>query len=168
MDSSGVLSLHLLLAPGANLNAVQFSIPQAVSISTSSSGSLTAKFGSTYTAPTLVFHAAASQTTPYWQMSSSASFTVQSAIGFGLSVQGIDSTLALQIAIQLNAIPYNAPPYVAGSTQHAIDAAGNVYYVTPVADAAGKAPSTRRPAFSDSLPMAKWRWRARPIPPISR
>jgi hypothetical protein len=142
VDSSGILTLNLLLAPGADLNAVQFSIPQASSISTSSNGALTAKFGFSYIAPTLVFQAPlASQTGPSGQLSRSASFTVQSATSFGLLVEALDSTLPLQIAFQLNAVPYTALPYVAGSSQHAVDAAGDVYYVTLVADVAGKAPA---------------------------
>jgi uncharacterized protein (TIGR03437 family) len=138
VDSGGVLTLHLMFAPGASLNAVRFSIPRASSLATSSAGSLTAKFGLSYTSPLLVLRAAASQTRA-GQTSPSASFTVQSATGFGLSVAGIDPTLPFEIAIQLNTVAYNLLPSVAGSNQQASDGAGNVYYVRPVADAAGKA-----------------------------
>jgi uncharacterized protein (TIGR03437 family) len=139
VDASGVLTLNLVVAPGANVNTVHFSIPQAASISTSANGTVTAKFGTTYLAPTLSLAAAASQAGPSGQTSPSASFTVLSATGFGLSVQGADSTLPLQIAIQLNASLYNTPS-IAGSSQRATDALGNIYYAIPVADAAGKAP----------------------------
>jgi uncharacterized protein (TIGR03437 family) len=138
VDAGGVLILHLILAPGANLNVVRFSIPQAVSISTSPNGSLTAKFGTSNPAPTLSLAAAATQAGPSGQRSLTASFTAQSGTSFGLSVQGVDSTLPLQIAIPLNANAYN-PPYVAAANQRTADALGNTYYAIPVADAAGKA-----------------------------
>jgi uncharacterized protein (TIGR03437 family) len=138
VDSGAIVTLHLIVAPGANLNVARFSIPQAVSIYTSPNGSVTAKFGAGNLAPLLSLAAAASQTGPAGKISPRASFTVQSATSFALSMQGMDSTLPLQIAIPLNANSYN-PPYVAGSSQHATDALGNIYYAIPVADAAGKA-----------------------------
>jgi uncharacterized protein (TIGR03437 family) len=139
VNTTGVF-LNVMLAAGANLNAVQFAIPQATSIGAGSDG-LTAIFGADRdVAPELIFSApAASQTGPFGQMNRNASFIVQSTTGFALAVEGIDPTLPLQIAIQLSAPPYAAPPYVADSTQQAADAAGNTYYVIPVADAAGRA-----------------------------
>jgi uncharacterized protein (TIGR03437 family) len=141
VDSSGVLTLNLLLAPGANLNAVQFSIPQAASIGAGPNGLAAAIGPGGDVAPSLYFSAPlASQTGPSGQMSPSASFTVQSATGFGLSMQGTDSTLPLQIAFQLNPPLYPpSQPDFAGSNGRATDGAGNTYYVIAVADAVGKA-----------------------------
>lgn len=137
-NATGVLTLNLMLAPGANLNAVQFAIPQASSISAGSNG-LTAIAGADRdVAPGLFFPPPlASQPGPSGQLNVNASFMVQSATGFALAVEGIDPALPLQIAVELNAPA--APPYLAGSTQQAADAAGSTYYVIPVADAAGKA-----------------------------
>jgi uncharacterized protein (TIGR03437 family) len=140
VNTAGVFTLNVMLAPGANLNAVQFAIPQATSIGAGPNG-FTAIFGTDRdTAPELFFPSLlATQTGPSGQINRNASFVVQSATGFALAVAGVDPTLPLQIAIQLNASPSAAGSYVAGSTQQAADAAGNTYYAIPVADAAGKA-----------------------------
>jgi uncharacterized protein (TIGR03437 family) len=138
VNTTGVFTLNVMLAPGANLNMVQFAIPQATSIGAGSTG-LTAIFGTEQPAPELSFSApVASQTGPSGQMNRNASFVVQSATGFSLAVKGVDSTLPLQIAIQLNPPPYTQANFAVVGPQ-ATDAAGNTYYIIAVADAAGKA-----------------------------
>jgi hypothetical protein len=154
VNTTGVF-LNVMLRAGANLNAVQFAIPQATSIGAGSNG-LTAIFGfDRDVAPELIFSGpVASQTGLFGQMNRNASFIVQSTNGFALAVEGIDPTLPLQISIQLSAPAYAAPPYVADSTQQAADAAGNTYYVIPVPDAAGKAapfPTLRSPACGTEI-----------------
>lgn len=66
VGATGVLTLNVLLTPGANLNAVQFAFPQATSIRASSNG-LTAIFGTNPdVAPELFFSAPqATQTGPF-------------------------------------------------------------------------------------------------------
>ncbi len=140
VDPSGILTLNLTLAPGANLNAVQFSTPQAESVSAFPNGSLFANFYPGGGVRLLILNVAASQTGPSGQTSPSANFTVLQGTNFGLSVQGIDSTLPLQIAIQLNGglgVGYQDSIV---PLQRATDPVGNTYYVTAVADAAGKTP----------------------------
>jgi hypothetical protein len=141
VNTTGVVTLNLVLAPGANLSAVQFAIPQATSIGAGSNPiGLIAVFGTNLDgAPELFFPAPlATQGGPSGQMNRNASFVLQSATGFALAVEGVDPTLPLQVAIQLNAFPYTFTPVVAGSTQQATDAAGNTSYVTPSRTLPGK------------------------------
>lgn len=139
VSATGVFTLNLMLAPGANLNAVQFAIPQAPAIVSGSYG-LDVIYGTgSFTNTELLFSAPqATQTGPSGKVNLTARFVVQSASGFTLTVEGADTTLPLQIATQLNINP-QVVPYVAGLNEWtATDAAGNTYYAVPIADAAGK------------------------------
>jgi uncharacterized protein (TIGR03437 family) len=139
VNTTGAFTLNLMLAPGANLNAVQFAIPQATKIASGSYG-LTAIYGTGIAANGVLFFSAplATQTGPSGQIKLNGSFVVQSATGFTLAVEGVDATLPLQIAIQLNANPIPAPHYDAGLNLWSAGAAGNTYYAVPMGDAAGK------------------------------
>lgn len=150
IDATGVLTLNLLLAPGASLDAVQFVIPNAT-IRVGSSG-LIAAFGIPGYSPALGFPPPqASQANRLGQMNVSATFMVQSTTSFTVAVEGADPTLPLRIAIQLNAPA--ASTYIAAS-QHAVDAAGNTYYAAPAADAAGKTPTPGSLACSTEVPRS--------------
>jgi len=140
ITAKGVLTLNLMLAAGVSPGAIRFQIAQASQIVVNSDGSLTATIG---TAPSPLVPAQslgyaaplAFQTTASGQVSRSASFTAQSTTNFGLAVQGLDSTLPLQISINLGgSVGFTAP-----STAGVTDGGGNIFFATTIADAAGKA-----------------------------
>jgi len=74
------------------------------------------------------------QTTASGQVSRSATFTAQSTTNFGLAVQALDSTLPLQISIIVGGSVGPSVPSTSGVT----DSAGNIFFATTIADAAGK------------------------------
>ncbi len=141
ISANGVLTLNLMLGAGVSPGAITFQIAQATQIVVNPDGSLTATLdlptglrvpvqSLSYAAP-LVF-----QTTASGQVSHSASFTSQSTTNFGLAVQGLDSTLPLQISISLGGFGALAIPSMSSVT----DGAGNIFVAATIADAAGKAP----------------------------
>jgi len=142
--TNGALTLNLLLNAGVNPNIVTFAITQASSITLNPDGSLLVKIGSTPSPeappPSLTYPVPiASQ----GAASRSVSFVVQSTTQFGFAVQGLDSTQPLQISIQLNGASPEAviafrPEFLGPNLLQATDAAGNTYFATTIADAAGK------------------------------
>src|SRR5271163_3469668 len=141
ISANGILTLNLILAAGVSPGAIAFQIPQASQITVGPDGSLTATLG---TAPSPLVPAqslsyaapVAFQTTPAAQVSRNATFTAQSTTNFGLAVQGLDSTLSLQISI----IVGGSGGFTAPSTSGVKDSAGNIFFATTIADAAGKTP----------------------------
>ena len=141
IGAHGGLTLNLILAAGVEPSAIQFQIPQASQIVATPDGSLSATLG---TAPSPLVPAQslgyaaplAFQTTASGQVSRSVSFAVQSTTNFGLAVQGLDSTLPLQISIIVGG---SIGPTVL-STSGVTDGAGNIFVATTIGDAAGKAP----------------------------
>lgn len=145
VSANGVLTLNLLLQPGANPSAIVFQIPQAVSMAVNADGSLSMSFGTqlpgqppfypimTY-APPIAFQTAGSG-----QVSRGVSYAVEAANQFGFTVQGLDSTEPLQMSMQLNSVGGEYGPAVTGpGTQQTRDAAGNTYFAVQIPDAAGK------------------------------
>lgn len=141
--ANGVLTQNLLLAAGVDPTAVTFQIAQATSMTVDSGGSLLVKFGPppipsdlqpslSYAAP-LAFQDGAPG-----QVSRGASFTVLSTTRFGLTVQGLDTTQPLQISMQLNSVILAQPFVGFGNSRPASDAAGDSFFATQIADAAGK------------------------------
>jgi hypothetical protein len=143
ISADGILTLALLLAAGIDPKPVQFQIPEAASITISAdgsppalNGSLVALIGSTATmAPRLVYLLPmAFQPGGSGQVTRTASFVVLSPTTFGVAVQGVDPSLPLQISMQV-ASASTVPSRLAMKTS---DAAGNTFFATIVADAAGK------------------------------
>ena len=141
IGAHGGLTLNFMLAAGVDPLAIKFQIAQASQIVVNLDGSLTATLG---TAPSPLVPAEslgyaaplAFQTTALGPVSRSASFTAQSTTNFGLAIQGLDSTLPLQISIDYGGSGGSTVP----STSSVTDGAGNIFFATTVADAAGKAP----------------------------
>jgi uncharacterized protein (TIGR03437 family) len=139
ITANGVLTLNLMLAAGVSPDAITFQIAQASQIVVNTDGSVTATLG---TAPSPLVPAQslgyaapqAFQSTPAGQVSRSASFTAQSTTNFGLAVQGVDSTVPLQISI----IVGGSGELTVLSTSGVTDGAGNIFVATTIADAAGK------------------------------
>jgi uncharacterized protein (TIGR03437 family) len=138
-DTDGTLTLHLLCQPGVDPNTIVFQIPQAMEVGESSDGSLVILFGPRRFGPTLTYAAPlASQATASGPVSRNVSFEVQSTTMFGLAVQGLDTALPLQIAIEVSP-PF--PPqrlFYSPGTQRTIDSNGNTFFATTISDAAGK------------------------------
>lgn len=136
MGTDGQLTLRLLGRAGADWTPAVFEIAKAVSM-TVTNGILSAKLGASRFDPQLVYPApAAFQESAAGRMSRNVSYAVQSATRFGLQIQGLDSTLPLQVEIKLDSSTVSAPLSIT-PVQHA-DAAGNIFVAAAVPDAAGK------------------------------
>src|SRR5437879_5146633 len=98
-------------ARGAAVPAIAFEIAGALSIS--ANGNLTVRFGSPKFGPQLSYPApTAFQDTPSGRVSRTVNFTAQD-IRFGFDVQGLDTTLPLQIELKVGTPAYTTPPYAA-------------------------------------------------------
>jgi uncharacterized protein (TIGR03437 family) len=136
--TDGALTLNLLCQPGVDPNAIAFQISPAVQLVQNSDGSLLIWLGARPLGPTLTYAAPlASQATASGPVSRNVSFTVQSTTVFSVAVQGLDSTLPLQIAIHLSS-SYHSPPYFSSPGTRTVDPAGNSFFATTIADPAGK------------------------------
>jgi uncharacterized protein (TIGR03437 family) len=136
ISADGILTLTLMLAAGIDTKPIQFQIPEAASITIGADGSLVALIGSTATmAPRLGYLLPmAFQPSGSGQVTRTASFVVLSPTTFAVAVQGVDPSLPLQISMQV-ASASTVPSRLAVKTS---DAAGNTFFATIVADAAGK------------------------------
>jgi hypothetical protein len=144
IGANGNLTLNLMLAAGVDPSGIQFQIAQASKIVVNPDGTLLASIGpalSPLVPPPPLSYAAplAFQTTALGKVSRSVSFTVQSTTNFALTVQGVDTTLPLQISIKIDNLSGSPSVSQGLSTQPVSDGAGNTFYATTIADAAGKA-----------------------------
>ncbi len=144
LGANGLLTLNLALAAGVDPKAIVFQIAQASRIEVNSPGMLIASIGlapSPLVQPPTQAYAApiAFQTDAGGQVSRSVSFALQSTTTFGVVVEGLDTTLPLQISMQLNGAGVYQSQYMGGNpVQRAIDSAGDTYFAATIDDAAGK------------------------------
>jgi uncharacterized protein (TIGR03437 family) len=143
IGTNGILTLNLMLAAGVNPNAVVFQIAQASQIVLSSAGTLVASIGlpptplvqpptQAYAVP-FAFQSAASG-----PVSRTVSFDVQSTTTFGFTVQGLETTLPLEISMQLSGSGvYQSPDLAETPIEQTIDSAGNAYFAATILDPAG-------------------------------
>ena len=102
-------------------------------------GSLLVLLGTRLLGPTLTYAAPlAFQVTALGRVSRNVSFAIQSTTAFGLAVQGLDTTLPVQIALTLS--PEFPPPnfFYSPGTQRTVDSSGNAYFAATIAVAAGR------------------------------
>lgn len=144
IEADGRMTVTLRLRAGTDPRTVVLQIEQAASLVVAPDGALQARLGASRVDPVLPFlPPLASQQAQGGRVSRAARFDVQSANRFGFGVDDRDPALPLEIEMTIG----QPGPLPFGRSFHAVDAAGNTFVASPVADAAEK---------DDPFPEDRW------------
>lgn len=147
VDTDGQVTMRLLLSPAVDPATVSFEMPEAepVNAGVSFPGPLVLKLGPSRLDPRLTYPVPISfQDANSGRIDRTVNWTMQSTTRFGVAVQAVDRTLPLTIEIKL--VDAAQSQLQAAGPNPVVDAAGNTYFATTMADAGGKdAPFPERP-----------------------
>ncbi len=140
MSTEGVLTLTLVLHPGADLSAVVFDFPQAATLQVDNDHNLRVQYGSRYDPSLTLAPPVAWEQTPGGPIRYDVSFELQSKTRTGLAVTRPADGLTLEIDWPLNQAGDTAVIHPTPLPFQVAEAGGATFVAGTIPDAAGKDP----------------------------